>query len=113
MKARIIGAEDELGPFHTLTFFGLSLSREWSEIKATPEQVEKLQGNRFVELREGASRPKPSEAAPIDTVPEIKARLDELGVEYDPRDKKADLAALLELAEAAHAASAAEADPEA
>lgn len=103
MDARIIGPASELGPFETLTFYGHVLSKDWAKIEPTEAVLEKLKGNRFVELREGG-RKKPSEEAPIDTVAEITARLTELGVEFDPKAKKADLAELLSQAEAAHAA---------
>lgn len=101
MDARIIGPASELGQFETLTFYGHVLSRDWSKIDPTSGALEKLQGNRFVELRE---RRKPSDVAPIDTVVEIKARLEELGVEFDAKAKKDDLAELLQQAEAAHTA---------
>lgn len=100
MDARIIGPASELGQFETLAVFGCELSRDWSKIDPSPAVLRKLQGNRYVELRE---RRKPTEEPPIDTLPEIKARLTELGVEFDARGKKADLEALLELAEAARA----------
>jgi hypothetical protein len=107
-QARISGPAEELGQFETLTFYGHALSGEWTRIDPTPDVLEKLKGNRFVEIRDGSGRQKPSEVAPIDTVPEIKARLDELGVAYDARAKKAELEELLADAEAAHAAAAAE-----
>lgn len=100
MDARIIGPASELGQFDTLTVFGCELSRDWSKINPSPAVLRKLQGNRYVELRE---RRKPSDEPPIDTAPEIKARLTELGVEFDPKAKKADLEAMLEQAEAAQA----------
>lgn len=106
MDARIIGPASELGSFETLTFFGYELSREWSKLSPDPDPVSlrKFQGSRFIELRE---KRKPSEEAPVDTVPEIKGRLEELGVAFDARAKKDELAALLEQAEAAQAAAAA------
>lgn len=111
MDARIIGSASELGPFEILNFFGHELSREWSKIDPSADVLTKLQGNRFVELREGG-RSKKSEEPPADTVVEIKKRLDELGVSYGPDDKKADLVELLSLAEAAAAEAAAEAGAE-
>lgn len=106
MDARIIGPASELGDFETLNFFGYDLSRSWSKIEPEGGVLSKLQGNRYVELREG--RAKPSETPPIDTVPEIKARLTELGVEFDGRSGKDALTELLAAAEAAHAAQEAE-----
>jgi len=105
MDARITDPAAELGPFDTLTFFGHPLSREWSKlVDPDPVALRKLKGSRFIELRE---KRKPSEEAPVDTVPEIKGRLEELGVAFDVRAKKDELAALLEQAEAAQAAAAA------
>lgn len=106
MDARVIGPASELGQFETLTFYGHDISKDWAKIEPSEAVLTKLQGNRYVELREG--RKKPSDEAPIDTVTEITARLTELGVEFDPKAKKADLAELLTAAEAAHAAQQAE-----
>ncbi len=107
MDARIIGPASELGSFETLTFFGYELSREWSKLSPDPDPVSlrKFNGSRFIELRE---KRKPSEEPPVDTVAEIKARLVELGVEFDAKAKKDELTVLLEQAEAAHAALAGE-----
>lgn len=110
MDARIIGSASELGDFHTLTFYGHKLSREWSKVEPDAGVLAKLQGNRFVELRD---KRKASDEPPTDTVPEIKARLADLGVEFDPKAKKGDLEALLEQAEAAKAAAEGESDDEA
>lgn len=102
MDARIIGPASELGDFQTLDFYGHALSRDWSRIDPEPAVLGKLQGNPYVELRE---KRKPSEEPPADTLAEIKARLTDLGVEFDGRAKKANLEALLEQAEAAKAAA--------
>lgn len=101
MDARIIGPASELGDFHTLNFFGHELSRDWSKIDPEPAVLAKLEANRFVELRE---KRRASEEPPTDTLVEIKARLSDLGVEFDGRAKKADLEQLLAQAEAAKAA---------
>lgn len=111
MDARIIGPAEELGHFDTLTFFGQTLSRDWRKIDPDGVALSKLKANRYVELREGG-RSKPSETPPIDTVSEIKARLKDLGVEFDDKAKKDELTTLLAQAEAAHAALTAE-QPEA
>lgn len=109
MDARIIDPASELGDFHTLTFYGHTLSRDWSKIEPDAGVLGKLQGNRFVELRE---KRKPSDEPPADTVPEIKARLADLGVEFDPKAKKPELETLLQQAETAKAAAEGEGEEE-
>jgi hypothetical protein len=103
MEARIIGPESDLGPVTTLDFYGLSLSREWSEIKPTSAQLSKLDGNRYVEIR-GDHAPKAS--ADDDEVEEglIRERLTELGVEVSAKAKLPALRTKLAAAETAKAA---------
>lgn len=119
MEARIIGPESELGPVTTLDFFGVTLSREWSEINPTAAQLVKLDRNRYVELR-GAQAPNAS--AEDDEVEEglIRERLAELGVDVSAKAKLPTLRTKLADAEKAkaaqdaeEAAAAAEADEEA
>lgn len=51
-EARIIGPESELGDIgEGLTFFGHTLTREFSEHDFTPDEIATLQDNRYVELR--------------------------------------------------------------
>lgn len=105
IQARIVGPEAELGEVRApLEIFGNPLTREFSEIEVTPEQFKKLQGNRYVELKGAA----PDEATPgaqerNDTDTSIKARLDELGVEYSANASPKTLQGLLNKAEAAKA----------
>lgn len=115
MEARIIGPASELGQFDSLNFYGNSLTREFGEITVSPEQLVKLQGNRYVEIKgqpkaqeidveaaEGAKRESDQEAA-------IRARLDELGVEHDGRASLKTLQGKLDAAEKAKAKADAEA----
>jgi len=109
MEARIIGSSEELGMFETITLFGNQLSREWSEVKVTPEQYQKLQGNRYVELRGEATEAETSEEAALQATQEqnetdqIKARLDELGVSYRSDASPKTLRSKLDQAEKAEA----------
>ncbi len=108
MEARIIGPASELGDARDgLNFFGNTLVRdEWTEVKVNAEQAEKLRGNRYVEVRGD----KPEDVDPVKQKAEaeedaeeanIRARLDELGVNHKPSDNKKALTAKLEKAEKA------------
>lgn len=114
MKARIIGDPAELGPFESLNFFGHALTREWSgNLDVTAEEARKLKGNRYVEVKGGPlDLDNNGEDGGSLTVPQLKERLTELGVEVPAGAKKAELQTLLSQAEAAHAAGRAEAEAE-
>jgi hypothetical protein len=103
MEARIIGPASELGVFESLEFYGQPLTREWSKIDMPDQDVEKLKANRYVELRDGKAK---AGKLSTDTDVEdetIKARLDELGVEYSPKASPEALKRTLEKAEKAKA----------
>lgn len=107
MEARIIGPEAELGDVRGgLTIFGHTLTRDWSKIDPTPDQVTKLKGNRYVELK--GAEPKPKKAdddAPNDDDRKavVLARLQELGVAVDGRKSLTAMQADLDKAEKAQA----------
>lgn len=119
MQARIVGPEEELGDVHKgAKFFGNHLTRDWSDITVTPDQLTKLQGNRYVELRGAATKggaapaaPATPAAGPTSTAAEaetIRARLTELGVEVKPKAPLMALRSALAKAEKAKAAADAE-----
>lgn len=91
LQARVIGPESDLGVFSKLNFFGNEIDRDWTDVTLTKEQIEKANGNRYIELK-GHKAPKPgnaeAEAAQAAREAEdeaeaetIRARLTELGVE--------------------------------
>lgn len=63
MHARIVGHEEVVGEvLKPVTVFGNKVSRDWSEVTLTDDQVTKLKGNPHIELHDGADEPE--EAAP-------------------------------------------------
>lgn len=124
MEARIIGPEEELGDVRGgLHVQGHHLTRDWSKVDPTAEQLQKLQGNRFVELRgspkagvaAAASTPATNgqSGAPQSTAAEaesIRARLTELGVAFKPKTPLMALRSALAKAEKAKAEADAEDD---
>ncbi len=74
VQARLIGPEEELGQVSSVEFFGQTVTREFSPIELTKEQIEKANGNRFIELK-GQKLPKTDEKAEAET---IRDRLNEL-----------------------------------
>lgn len=113
LQARVIGPESDLGHFTTLDFFGNAIGREFADVTLTAEQVEKANGNRFIELKghkplkagdvEAAAveaRAEAEEGAEAET---IRARLAELEVSVDGRASIKTLRTKLEAAEKAEA----------
>jgi hypothetical protein len=110
MEARIVGPEAELGDVRQgFTFHGQHLTREWGKVEFSPEALSKAQGNRFIELRDGKGGKAKAEAVDIDE-DTVKARLDELGVDYSDKDKLPALKSKLDKAEKAQAKAEAEAE---
>lgn len=109
MEARIVGPEAELGDVRNgVSFYGQTLTRDWSKVDLSPEAQAKAQGNKYVELREGK---KVQSTVPDDTEEEtVKTRLTELGVEYGEKDKLPALKSKLDKAEKARAQAEKEAD---
>lgn len=113
LQARVIGPESDLGQFSTLDFFGNSIGREFADVKLTKDQVEKANGNRFIELK--GDKPAKSgdpeadaaaEAAAAEEEAEaetIRARLAELEVTVDGRASLKTLRSKLDAAEKAEA----------
>lgn len=111
MDARIVGPEAELGDVRSgVNFYGATLTREWSKVDFNGDALAKAKANKFVELRDGKGK------AAASTVPEeaeeetVKARLDELGVEFSDKDKLPALKSKLDKAERAQAKAEEEAD---
>lgn len=100
MDARIIGPDAELGDVRDgINFYGHQLTREWSKVDFDSVVLAKAQGNAFIEVREGKGKAPAGDAEEAT----VKARLDELGVEYGDKDKLPALKGKLEKAEAAQA----------
>lgn len=113
MEARIIGSEEELGDTRKgLPFFGNTLTREWSDIDVSDEQLAKLKANRFMQVR-GRTKSEADdqqELADAEEMRTIKGRLDELGADYGAKASLSTLRTKLDSAEKAHAAAEDEAE---
>lgn len=121
IKAKIVGPADELGPIPDggLSFFGHRLDRDWTEINPRPDVLEKLRGNRHVEVSGGpkaeagpapapASASAPNKKAPAPMTDEetaVRAELADLGVEAKPDTSLKVLKMALGKAKKAHAAA--------
>lgn len=107
LQARIIGPESDLGHVSTLDFFGNTLTREFSDVSLTAEQVRKAEGNRFIELKGQDRDQTPDEARQAaDDEAEadlIRERLAELKVKVDGRASLTTLRSKLDAAEKAEA----------
>ncbi|MBJ7410127.1 MAG: hypothetical protein JHD15_07135 [Phenylobacterium sp.] len=104
MEARIIGPEAELGDVRDgVTFYGQRLTRDWSKVDLSGEALAKAKGNQYVEVREGKAKAAQSTVDPETEETTVKARLDELGVEYGDKDKLPALKSKLDKAEKAQA----------
>lgn len=104
MKARIIASAAEIGPFETLTFYGQPLTRDWSGLlRLSPEVERKLRGNRYLEVKDGATPallpPAPPKTSDKQTDAERRAavvtELTALGVPFKKSAKIDALEALL------------------
>lgn len=107
LQARVIGPESDLGHFTTLDFFGNALTREFSDVKLTPEQVKKAEGNPYIELK-GQNRTQTADeqrqAADDEAEADlIRERLAELKVTVKSTEKLATLRTKLDAAEKAEA----------
>lgn len=108
MEARIVGPEAELGDVRDgVTFYGQRLTRDWAKVNFSGEALAKAQGNQFVEVREGKTAKSTVDAETEEAT--VKARLDELGVDYGEKDKLPALKSKLDKAEKAQAAAEEEA----
>lgn len=75
VQARLIGPVEELGQSGSIEFFGQTVTREFATIELTKDQIEKANGNRFIELK-GQKLAKQDEKAEAEV---IRDRLEELG----------------------------------
>lgn len=108
MEARIIGTEEDLGDVRGgLSFFGNTLTRDWSDIDVSDDQLAKLKANRFVQVR-GRTKSEADdqqELADAEEMRTIKGRLDELGADYGAKASLSTLRSKLDAAEKAHASA--------
>ena len=105
LQARVIGPESDLGHVDTLNFFGNQIGREFSDVKLSPEQILKAEGNPYIELKGQAPTIAEQREASDDEVEEglIRERLAELKVKVDGRASLTSLRSKLETAEKAEA----------
>lgn len=101
LQARVIGPESDLGHFESLAFFGNQIGREFSDVRLSPDQILKAEGNPYIELKGQAPTREEQREASDDEVEEglIRERLAELKVKVDGRASLATLRSKLDAAE--------------
>jgi hypothetical protein len=111
VEARLLADAETTGDVRAVQVFGHTLTTEFAELEVTEGVFGKLRANPHVEIKgeEGQALHSPldhdgdGEDGGSLTVAELKAALDDLGVEYPARANHAALTSLLAQAEAAAA----------